>query len=149
MKVSSDSKMAMWFHRNVLKATVIANFDFKYIQHDVDATKVSCELKANRYKLLEMLPDPRGSGLAMEQALSAYLSLLQGLIEAPDGSGAQSKLRYALLFKWSHSLLGTSPQVQQDAVFEAANMFVNVAIWFINQSSTICIKEEMNIDYSK
>lgn len=68
------------------------------------------ELKATRYKLLDMLPDPRNSGLAMEQALSAYLALLEGLIEAPDGSGAPSKLRHALLFKWSHSLLGTVPQ---------------------------------------
>ena len=68
------------------------------------------ELKATRYKLLDMLPDPRNSGLAMEQALSAYLALLQGMIEAPDGTGAPSKLRHALLFKWSHSLLGTVPQ---------------------------------------
>ncbi|XP_034245559.1 BRO1 domain-containing protein BROX-like isoform X2 [Thrips palmi] len=96
-----------------------------------------------------MLPDPRGSGASMEQALSAYIALLQGLIEAPDGSGAPSKLRHALLFKWSHSLLGTSPQIQQDAVFEAANMFVNVAIWFMKHASTLCVKEEMNMDDAK
>ncbi|XP_026286192.1 BRO1 domain-containing protein BROX isoform X1 [Frankliniella occidentalis] len=141
--------MAMWFHRNVLKATVVANFDFQYIQHDVDATKVACELKATRYKLLDMLPDPRGSGVAMEQALTAYIAVLQGMLEAPDGSGAPSKLRHALLFKWSHSLLGTTPQIQQDAVFEAANIIVNVAIWFMKHASTLCVKDEMNMDDAK
>ncbi|KAJ1521033.1 hypothetical protein ONE63_002745 [Megalurothrips usitatus] len=141
--------MAMWFHRNVLKATTLMNFDFKYIQHDVDATKVACELKAARFTLLNMLPDPRGSGVAVEQALTTYLSLLQGLLEVPDGSGAPSKLRHAMIFRWTHSLLGTLPQIQQDAVFEASNILINAAIWLMKHASSLCIKDEMNMDDAK
>nr|CAD7446667.1 unnamed protein product [Timema bartmani] len=105
------------------------------------------DLKASRYRLLELLPDPRNSSAAVESALDLYLALLNGLVTAPQGG--PSKLRHNFLFKWTHSLLGNTPQLQQDTVFESANIICNVAIWFMKHAAMIAVKDDIDMEEAK
>nr|CAD7203029.1 unnamed protein product [Timema douglasi] len=105
------------------------------------------DLKASRYRLLELLPDPRNSSASVESALDLYLALLNGLVTAPQGG--PSKLRHNFLFKWTHSLLGNTPQRQQDTVFESANIICNVAIWFMKHAAMIAVKDDIDMEEAK
>ena len=90
------------------------------------------DLKQARARLLELLPDPHHDIPKVESALKLYLAVLRGFLEPPsnqshktDGDSAPtsgtraSKLRLAVRFRWSQSMLGTgTPEAQQDAAFE-------------------------------
>ena len=77
---------------------------------------------------MELLPDPHHDIPKVETALKLYLSLLRGFLEPPNkrdddnnpsGGTRPSKLRHAVRFRWSQSMLGTaSPEGQDDAAFE-------------------------------
>lgn len=67
------------------------------------------DLKECRRRLLELLPDPGYSPDAVESVFNMYLSLLHGLLMVP-GENTPSKMRYNVLFRWTHSLLGNTPQ---------------------------------------
>jgi hypothetical protein len=69
------------------------------------------ELRAARTELLSLLPDPNHSGSTVDAALKKYLELLMGFIETPrEDAGVGDKLRYALRFRWTNTMLGTTPE---------------------------------------
>ena len=79
-----------------------------------------------------MLPDPHHDIPKVETALRLYLAVLRGFLEPPSNQNSQSgeesassggtrasKLRHAVRFRWSQSMLGTTtPEAQNDAAFE-------------------------------
>ena len=61
--------------------------------------------------MLELLPNANHEIDVVEPALTLYLSLLRGLIEVPEGESSDwSKLRHAVRYRWSHSMLGTKAE---------------------------------------
>lgn len=140
--------MAHWFHRNVLKATTQVNFEIGMVTADPDAVKLCSDLKACRRRLLELLPDPNYTPDAIDSVFSMYLSLLHGLLMIP-GENTPSKIRHSILFKWTHSLLGNSPQLQQDSMYEAASMSCNVAFWYMKHASAIASKDDITMEEAK
>ncbi|XP_069677512.1 BRO1 domain-containing protein BROX-like isoform X2 [Periplaneta americana] len=140
--------MSHWFHRNVLKATTQVNFDMAMISSEPSAIKLCSDLKACRRRLLELLPDPGHTVEAIESVFSMYLALLHGLLFVP-GENTPSKLRHNTLFKWTHSLLGNTPQLQNDAMFEAANMSCNVAFWFMKHAAMMAAKDDITMEEAK
>lgn len=97
------------------------------------------DLKKVRGRLLDYLPDPSHTVETMNAAFVAYLSLMCGFFMDYKISG--KKIRYSFIFKWTHSLLGPEPQVQQDAAFDIANMCVNVALWYMKHASFTASKK--------
>ena len=85
--------------------------------------------------MLELLPDPHHDIPKIESALKLYLAVLRGFLEPPNnptnktaeeevasGGTRASKLRLAVRFRWSQSMLGTSsPEAQNDAAFEVCS----------------------------
>ena len=65
------------------------------------------EMKTSRSVLLELLNRPTNKVEDITVAFTKYLSLLRGLVEAPDGK--ESKLRKITMFKWTNSLGGRIP----------------------------------------
>jgi len=155
--------MAHWFHRNPLKATAPTNFEVKMVVQDVEALKVLSDLKQSRARMLELLPDPHHDIPKIESALKLYLAVLRGFLEppsnqnnksdeegAPSGGTRASKLRLAVRFRWSQSMLGTStPEAQNDAAFEVANMLMNVAFWHMKHAAMIAAKDDLKIEEAK
>ena len=84
-----------------------------------------------------MLPDPHHDVPKVEAALKLYLAVLRGFLEPPSGQGNKigedggssggtraSKLRHAVRFRWSQSMLGTTtPEAQNDAAFEVRYVY--------------------------
>ena len=68
------------------------------------------ELRQARQKLLQLLPDAGHGSSELETALGAYLALLTAFIQTPDDAGQESKLRRVLRFRWTHTLLGNTPE---------------------------------------
>ncbi|XP_063229719.1 BRO1 domain-containing protein BROX-like [Bacillus rossius redtenbacheri] len=139
--------MSHWFHRNVIKATSFVKFDSKMVAEDYEALKICSDLRESRQRLLELLPDPNHAPDAVESALNLYLALLHGFITSLDGG--PSKLRGNFLFRWTHTLLGSSPEIQQDTVFEAANMCCNVALWHMKHAALIAAKDNLDMEEAK
>ncbi|KAK8750359.1 hypothetical protein OTU49_014791 [Cherax quadricarinatus] len=103
--------MAHWFHRNPLKATAQVKFDLKLVASDSQTIKICSDLRQARLRLLELLPDANHEIDVVEPALTLYLALLRGLIEVPEGQSSDwSKLRHAIRFRWTHSVLGNPPE---------------------------------------
>ncbi len=66
-------------------------------------------------------------------------------MEDPDASlGPQraSKLRHGLRFRWTDSMLGTTPQNMHDAAFEIASLLMNVAFWHMKHGAMVAAKDE-------
>ena len=105
----------------------------------------SSDLKQSRRRILELLPDPHHDTDSMETSVKLYLALLRGFLETPgtESSGCTaSKLRHVLRFRWSHSLLGNTPENQSDTAFEMANLLMNVSFWHMKHAGMISAKEE-------
>ncbi|KAF4525542.1 hypothetical protein B566_EDAN015850, partial [Ephemera danica] len=98
-------------------------------------------MKQSRKKLLEILPDANHTSSTMDTEFTNYLSLIQGFLKSFDGDGTASKLRHSILFRWTHTLLGNTPQAEQDAMFEIANMTINVGIWYMKHAAMIAGKD--------
>uniref|UniRef100_A0A131YJH6 Signal transduction protein n=1 Tax=Rhipicephalus appendiculatus TaxID=34631 RepID=A0A131YJH6_RHIAP len=141
--------MAYWFHRNPLKATGIVNFDLKMLAMDSQALKLCSDLRLARNHLLDLLTDPLNDIGTIETALNTYLALFAGMILAPDEKGGESKLRYTTRFRWTQTMLGQSPLVQSDAVFELVSICQNVGIWHMKHASAIAAKEDISMDEAK
>lgn len=141
--------MAYWFHRNPLKATSQINFDLKMIVSDSQAIKLCSELRLARNRLLDLLCDPNNNISIIEDALNNYLSLLQGLLVAIDDKGGESKLRYAIRFRWTNTMLGNTADAQQDTVFEFVSICQNFAIWLMKHAAMISGKDDINMDEAK
>lgn len=150
--------MAHWFHRNLLKATNNNKFEVK-LREPTEATRKLCsDLKLSRSRLLDLIRDANNTSDTVEPAFLAYLGLLYGFIWEIQSSTAQSehvgrpepsKLRNILVFKWTHTLLGSLSYSNADSVYEAANMSVNIAIWFMKHAAMIAGKDDINMDEAK
>jgi len=140
--------MAHWFHRNPLKATGDVKFDMKMIASDSQAQKICSDLKQSRARLLELLPDARHDIATVEEALTLYLALLRGLVHAPEGSD-WSKLRHSLRFRWSHSMLGNSPESHFDSVFEMLSILQNASFWYLKHAAAVAGAEEVKQEEAK
>lgn len=142
--------MAHWFHRNPLKATAEVKFDLKMVASDSQALKLCSDLKQARARLLELLPNANHEIDVVEPALTLYLSLLRGLIEVPEGETSDwSKLRHAVRYRWTHSMLGTKPEAHHDAVYELVSVLQNTAFWYMKHASKIAAQEEVSMDEAK
>ncbi|KAI4502546.1 hypothetical protein M0802_002458 [Mischocyttarus mexicanus] len=147
--------MAHWFHRNNLKATTTQKFEFK-VNNSTDAVKKLCsDLKLSRNRLLDLIRNANNTSDSIEPAFLSYLSLLYGFIweictsEEHVGRPNLSKLRNILVFKWTHTLLGTHTFSSSDSVYEAANMSVNVGLWYMKHAAMIAAKDDITMDEGK
>ncbi|KAJ8688221.1 hypothetical protein QAD02_024016 [Eretmocerus hayati] len=149
--------MAHWFHRNVLKATTSHKFEIKH-GDPTDATRKLCsDLKASRAQLLDLIKNPNNTVVSIEPAFVSYLSLLYGFIWEVDpseenvriGRPNASRLRNAFVFKWTHTLLGNGTYSYADAVYEAANMSMNLGLWFMKHAAMIAAKDDISMDEAK
>ncbi|XP_047495791.1 BRO1 domain-containing protein BROX-like [Penaeus chinensis] len=140
--------MAHWFHRNPLKATAQVKFDLKMVASDSQALKLCSDLRQARARLLELFPDANHEIDVVEPALTLYLALLRGLIEAPEGSD-WSKLRHSVRFRWTHSMLGSTPEAHFDAIYELVSVLQNAAFWYMKHASKVAAQEEVSMDEAK
>ena len=67
------------------------------------------DLRQNRNKLLELLTDPNHERSILEKTSDDYFSLLVGLIKPFEDGEAENKLRRAVKYRWTNSLLGNTP----------------------------------------
>ncbi|KAK4324073.1 hypothetical protein Pmani_005258 [Petrolisthes manimaculis] len=142
--------MSHWFHRNPLKATAEVKFDLKMVASDSQAIKICSDLKQARVRLLELLPDANHEINVVEPALTLYLSLLRGLIESPDEESTDSsKIRHALRFRWTHSMLSNTPESHYDAIFEMVSVLQNTAFWYMKHASKIAAQEDVSMEEAK
>ncbi|XP_037089251.1 BRO1 domain-containing protein BROX-like isoform X2 [Pollicipes pollicipes] len=141
--------MSHWFHRNGLKATGHVNFDLKLFASEPESLKICSELRQARHRLLELLPDAGHQCQELEAALNSYLALLTGFLQAPDQPDQQSKLRHVVRFRWTHTLLGNTPEAQKDAVFEVICICQNVAVWYMKRAAKIAGKEDITMEDGK
>lgn len=139
--------MSYWFHRNPLKATSNLTFELRGVSTDEKTRRIFNELRQTRNKLLELLPDPNHDKSTIEKATTDYFSLLLGLIQPFDEG--ENKLRKALKFKWTNSLLGNVTQEQWDTAFEAAHMAINVALWYTKHAAKLAAKETPDMEEAK
>ena len=109
------------------------------------------DLKQSRLRILELLPDPHHDVPKMETAMKLYYSLIRGFLETSNyrGNTEASKLRHSLRFRWTQSLLGPQPEIQNDAVFEAANMMMNFAFWHMKHAAMVTAKPDLDMDEAK
>jgi len=121
----------------------------KLFASEPESLKICSELRQARHRLLELLPDAGHEAAELEAALTAYLALLTGFLQAPDAPGQDSKLRHVLRFRWTHTLLGNSPEAQKDAVFEVICMCQNVALWYMKRAARSAGKEETTMEDAK
>ncbi|XP_047107248.1 LOW QUALITY PROTEIN: BRO1 domain-containing protein BROX-like [Schistocerca piceifrons] len=143
--------MAHWFHRNVFKATAPVNFDLKLIAMDGEALKICSDLKQSRARLIQLFPDANHAPETVDVAFNQYMAIFIGFLTAPDSknTGVESKMRYSVLFKWTHTLLGNKPQLMRDSYFEGANMSYNVAIWYMKHAAMLAGKDDITMEEAK
>lgn len=68
-------------------------------------TCISSLLKQTRAKLLDLFSDPSHDTATVQAELDTYVSLLNGfIIDVSGNTSGDSKLRFSISFKWSHSL---------------------------------------------
>jgi len=147
--------MAHWFHRNPLKATAMVTFDLGPVSSTTATSKITSDLRMSRNKLLDIVKDPNLEVETLETGIQQYFSLLLGLIEPPKGvheTSGDSKLRYAITFRWNDSLQAydQEPTNCDDALFEALNMCINIALWYTKHAAKIAgAKDEPSMDEAK
>uniref|UniRef100_A0A2P2I9C9 BRO1 domain-containing protein BROX-like n=1 Tax=Hirondellea gigas TaxID=1518452 RepID=A0A2P2I9C9_9CRUS len=142
--------MSHWFHRNPLKATGDVKFEMKMVASDSQALKICSDLKQARKRLLEMLPDANHEISVVEPALMLYLAVLRGLIHPPEEEGTSwSKLRHAVRFKWTNSMLGNTPETHYDAVFELVCVLQNAGFWYFKHATKVAAQENVNMEEAK
>lgn len=141
--------MSHWFHRNPLKATAVVNFDLKMIVSDSQALKLCSELRQARSRLLDIVADANHEVHVLETAFNHYLSLLQGFLVAVDEEAGESKLRYSVRFRWTHSMMGNTPETQQDVMFELVSISHNVAMWYAKHAAKIAGKDDITMEEAK
>lgn len=115
----------------------------------IDAIHVNSELQRKRSKLIDSLSDPRESMSTLDDQVNSYLSLLMGLLNGPVDGGGKSKLRHLIRFKWTHTLLGTTPVVFQDVLYELISISQEYAIWLTKHSAMISAKDQVSMDEAK
>lgn len=150
--------MAHWFHRNLLKATTNHKFELKH-NDPTDATRKLCsDLRICRTRLLDLIKNPNNTSTSVEPAFISYLSLLYGFMWEIDtlnketeqiGRPNPSKLRNAFVFKWTHTLLGPGTVSFTDSIYEAANISINLGLWFMKHAAMIASKNDITMNEAK
>ncbi|XP_060553070.1 BRO1 domain-containing protein BROX-like [Ruditapes philippinarum] len=141
--------MAYWFHRNPLKATSPVTFELAGVSTNEATRKIFSDMRIHRNKLLELLTDPNHDKGTLEKTANDYFSLLIGLVRPFEEGETENKLRTAVKFRWTNTLLGNTPIEKQDAVFELASMAVNVALWYTKHSAKWAAKDEVDMEEAK
>lgn len=67
------------------------------------------DLRLHRNKLLELLTDPNHDKVTLEKTSNDYFSLLIGLVKPFEEGETENKLRNAVKFRWTNTLLGGTP----------------------------------------
>ncbi|KAK2162932.1 hypothetical protein LSH36_89g03014 [Paralvinella palmiformis] len=142
--------MAHWFHRNPLKATAPATFDLRGAASNSQAQKICSDLRGARGNLLEVISNPNRDVETLTKTLSSYISLQHGFINSLDETNpGDSKLRHAVRFRWTNTLLGNTPTEQYDFIFDQTCMLFNVALWYTKHAAKVAGKEEPSMDEAK
>ncbi|CAE1289530.1 BRO1 domain-containing protein BROX [Acanthosepion pharaonis] len=141
--------MAYWFHRNPLKATSSVTFELHGVTSDQISRKIISDLRRTRDHLLELLTDPGHDKTTIVKAYNEYFSLLQGLYTPFEDGGDENKLRKAILFRWTNTLMGKSSVAQKDAIYEHASMAINVAMWFTKHAAKLAAREDPSMEEAK
>ncbi|XP_060552746.1 BRO1 domain-containing protein BROX-like, partial [Ruditapes philippinarum] len=141
--------MAYWFHRNPLKATSPVTFELAGVSTNEATRKIFSDMRIHRNKLLELLTDPNHDKGTLEKTANDYFSLLIGLVRPFEEGETENKLRTAVKFRWTNTLLGNTPIEKQDAIFELASMAVNVALWYTKHSAKWAAKDEVDMEEAK
>ncbi|OQV24742.1 BRO1 domain-containing protein BROX [Hypsibius exemplaris] len=140
---------SFWFHRNPIKASAQQKFDPKGCTTDGQALRICGELRQTRTRLLEILAVPAESIAAVVTAYTSYIALLQGLIQATDERGGESKLRFFFKFKWTSSL---DPEVgveQQDALFDLIHISITLGLWYMKHAALLAANEKITAEDAK
>jgi len=116
---------------------------------DGQAVQLCSELRQARSRLLTIISDANNNVEVVNSAANAYLSLLHGLIMACDERGGESKLRHAVRFRWTNTMLGNTPQVQHDAVFELVCVGYNIAVWHSKHAARLAGKDDISMEEAK
>lgn len=142
--------MAHWFHRNPLKATSPVTYELRGVPTNGQSQKICSELRQTRNQLLDVLSNPNIEPDMLVPALNNYLGLIEGFIVSLDEEkGGDSKLRHAVRFRWTNTLLGNTPTEQFDAVFEKISILFNVALWYTKHAAVYAGKDEPKMDEAK
>ncbi|XP_026668981.1 BRO1 domain-containing protein BROX-like isoform X2 [Ceratina calcarata] len=116
------------------------------------------DLRLSRSRLLELIKNPNNSSDTIEPAFESYLTLLYGFIWEINSAVEQaehvgrpnpSKLRNVIVYKWTHTLLGTNTYSSADSVYEAANMSMNIGLWFMKHAAMIAAKDDISMNEAK
>ncbi|KAL5104686.1 BRO1 domain-containing protein BROX [Taenia crassiceps] len=81
-----DMRIGLWFHRNPYKASGRPNFDLGQVATTIPARMVCSQMMERRQTLMKMFEDLGNSREAMIEATNQYISLLMGLVTAPDSN---------------------------------------------------------------
>lgn len=142
--------MAHWFHRNPLKATSPVTYELRGVPTNGLSQKICSELRQTRNLLLDVISNPNNEPSALTSALTNYLGLLDGFIVSLDEEKAgDSKLRHAIRYRWTNTLLGNTPTEQYDTIFEKISILFNVAIWYMKHAAVYAGKDEPKMDEAK
>ncbi|OAD56162.1 BRO1 domain-containing protein BROX, partial [Eufriesea mexicana] len=116
------------------------------------------DLRLSRNRLLDLIKNPNNSSDTIEPAFHSYLNLLYGFIWEINSAIEQSehvgrpnpsKLRNVIVYKWTHTLLGSNTYSSADSVYEAANISMNVGLWFMKHAAMIAAKDDINMNEAK
>jgi len=133
--------MAHWWHRNPLKSTTVVKFDLKMSRPHPNSVSICSQLRSERNALIEKLSDPSSLLDEVEKHLKNYLSLLVGMALGVEGTGP-SKLRHLLKYKWTQSVMGSTPLIYRDAIFELISICQEYALWLTKHAAMIGAKDD-------
>lgn len=94
------------------------------------------------------MSDPSSKVEDTEDLFTKYVSVLLGFTFGPGSSGP-SKLRHLSKFKWTQMLLGNTPLVYMDSLFELISVCQEFALWLTKHAAMICGKEDPSLDDAK
>lgn len=142
--------MAHWFHRNPLKATSPVTYELRGVPTNGQSQKICSELRQTRNLLLDVITNPNNEVSTLVSAVNNYLSLLHGFIVSMDEEkGGDSKLRHAVKYRWTNTLLGNTATEQHDAVYDKISILFNVALWYTKHAAVYAGKEEPKMEEAK
>jgi hypothetical protein len=105
-------------------------------------------MRGERKNLIERFSDPSSPLDEVDKSVKNYLSLLLGMTFGPDGSGP-SKLRHLNKYKWTQTLLGNTPHVYRDSMFELISICQEYALWLTKHAAQVCAKDDPSLDDAK
>ncbi|XP_054153270.1 BRO1 domain-containing protein BROX-like [Oppia nitens] len=146
--------MSHWFHRNALKNTTVQSFALSLVAAQPQAIQLCDRLKTYRQQVLELMTDPSSDADVVDKQLRLYLSLLLGFVfnnsfDPNHGPTDSSKLRHYIKFKWTDTLLGATPCVRQDTVFELISICYKYSLWLTKHCAQLAAKSDITMETAK